>query len=362
MPRPILARIHLAALRRNLARARALAAGRKVWAVVKADAYGHGVERVLPAFADADGLALLDLAEAHRARTAGWRKPVLLLEGFFSDEDLELVDRLGLSTMVHDDAQVRRITAYRFTRPVDVQVKLNTGMNRLGFEPDRFDEVVASLRGNAMAQVSTAVMHFANADLADEESRVTVSTQLSRFRQALGRWQGQQSVANSAALFLQPAVGGDWVRPGIALYGSSPAASISAADLGLAAAMTLSSRVIAVQRVATGASIGYGSRWVAARDSRIGVVACGYADGYPRCAPDGTPVSVDGVEVPLVGRVSMDMLTVDLTDVPASGVGSAVELWGPDVAIDRVAAHCGTVGYELMCALARRVPVEIDGE
>jgi len=362
MPRPIVARIHAAALRGNLARARAHAGERKVWAVVKANAYGHGVERVLTAFADADGLALLDLAEADRARAAGWRKPILLLEGFFSADDLDLVDRLNLATMVHDDEQLKLLAGHRFNRPIDVQVKLNTGMNRLGFDPGRFTDVVETLRLNPSVQVSTAVMHFANADVVGSDSPLSVEMQLNRFERALSRWSGQRSVANSAALFMHPGVAGDWVRPGIALYGSSPAASIGAADLGLGAAMTLSSRVIAVQRVAIGQPVGYGSRWVAARDSRVGIVACGYADGYPRCAPDGTPVAVDGVEVPLVGRVSMDMLTVDLTDLPQSGVGSPVELWGSTLAIDRVAACCSTVGYELMCSLAPRVPVEVDGE
>lgn len=362
MPRPILARIHASSLRSNLQRARALAGSRKVWAVVKANAYGHGIERVMPAFSDADGLALLDLAEAQRARAAGWRKPILLLEGFFSAEDLELVDRLGLSTIVHDDDQLNMLTRHRFSRPVDVQVKLNTGMNRLGFDPARFPAVVSALRLNASLRVTTAVMHFANADLREVNASPSVEDQLACFARTLTGWQGQRSVANSAALFLQPAAVGDWVRPGIALYGGSPSASVSPVALGLAAGMTLASRVIAVQRVARGGSVGYGSRWVAARDSRIGIVACGYADGYPRCAPDGTPVSVDGLEVPLAGRVSMDMLTVDLTDAPRSGVDSAVELWGRTVPIDRVAERCGTVGYELMCALAPRVPVEIEGQ
>jgi alanine racemase len=362
MPRPILARIHLAALRSNLARARALAEQRRIWAVVKANAYGHGIERVLPAFAQADGLALLDLAEAARARAAGWRKPILLLEGFFSADDLELVERLGLSTVVHDDAQIHLLARHRFGQPVDVQVKLNTGMNRLGFAGSRFGEVIESLRACAGVEVSTAVMHFANADVASAETPLSVDTQLRCFEQATAGWSGQRSVANSAALFLQPSAGGDWVRPGIALYGSSPAADRSAAALGLRPAMSLVSRVIAVQQVAVGHTVGYGSRWVARRASRIGIVACGYADGYPRCAPDGTPVSVEGQLVPLAGRVSMDMLTVDLTDLPQARVGSAVELWGSTLPIDRVAESCGTVGYELMCALAQRVPVEIEGE
>lgn len=358
MPRPIQALIHLDALRHNLAQARRHAGARRVWAVVKANAYGHGLERVLPAFAAADGLALLDLAEAERARAAGWRKPILLLEGFFEARDLEQVARLGLVTVVHDDAQVELLAAHRGV-PIEVQVKLNTGMNRLGFAPARFAQVVDRLQALPAVNVTTAVMHFANADAPDDGGPAGVGAQRARFEQALAGWRGQTSLANSAALFLRPEIGGDWVRPGIALYGGTPQAGTRAATLNLRAGMTLRSRLIAVQDLKPGDCVGYGARWKATRACRIGVVACGYADGYPRVAPDGTPVAVDGQVVPLVGRVSMDMLTVDLTDAPQAQAGSAVELWGPQVPIDTVAELSGTVGYELMCALAPRVPVEV---
>jgi alanine racemase len=359
MPRPIQALIRHDALRHNLARARQHAGERRLWAVVKANAYGHGLERVLPALAQADGLALLDLAEAERARAAGWRKPILLLEGFFEPRDLELVERLGLATVVHDEAQVDMLRARASQTSIEVQVKLNTGMNRLGVRPARFAAVAERLLGDPRLRLTTAIMHFANADAADDGAASGVAAQLRSFESTLGAWAGQRSVANSAALFLRADVGGDWVRPGIALYGGTPQAGTPAVSLGLQPAMTLRSQLIATQALRAGEQVGYGSRWTASRPTRIGVVACGYADGYPRVAPDGTPVAVDGQVVPLVGRVSMDMITVDLTDAPQAQVGSAVELWGTQVPIDSVAERCGTVGYELMCALAPRVPVAV---
>jgi alanine racemase len=359
MPRPIQAVVHLDALRNNLAQARLHARARRVWAVVKANAYGHGIERVLPAFDAADGLALLDLAEAEHARAAGWRKPILLLEGFFAARDLDLVDRLSLDTVVHDDSQIALLAAHRSPGRIAVHLKVNTGMNRLGFPVPQVASALAKLQALPYVQVSTATMHFANADATDDGGPAGVAAQLRAFDRALADWTGLRSMANSAALFLQPQVGGDWVRPGIALYGGTPCAGRPAASFGLRAAMTLRSSLIAVQQLERGDCVGYGSRWRATQSCRIGVVACGYADGYPRVAPEGTPVAVDGQIVPLAGRVSMDMITVDLSDAPDAKVGSTVELWGHQVPIDTVAELSGTVGYELMCALATRVPVEV---
>ena len=359
MPRPIQALIHLDALQNNLSQARRHARARRVWAVVKANAYGHGIERVLPALDAADGLALLDLAEAERARAAGWRKPILLLEGFFAARDLELVDRLSLDTVVHDGSQIVLLAAHRSPSRIAVHLKVNTGMNRLGFPVPQVGGALATLHALPHVQVSTATMHFANADAPDDGGPAGVAAQLRAFDRALADWTGLRSMANSAALFMQPQVLGDWVRPGIALYGGTPCAGRPAAAFGLQAAMTLRSSLIAVQQLNTGDCVGYGSRWRAAQPCRIGVVACGYADGYPRVAPEGTPVAVDGTIVPLAGRVSMDMITVDLSSAPDAKVGSTVELWGHQVPIDTVAELCGTVGYELMCALAPRVPVEV---
>ncbi|MCX8114716.1 MAG: alanine racemase [Burkholderiaceae bacterium] len=358
MPRPILATIDLAAMRHNLAQARARAGRRTVWAVVKANAYGHGIERAVRAFAEADGLGLLDLAEARRAREAGWRKPILLLEGFFEPADLSVVDALRLTVVVHGFEQIEMLERHRPPQPIDVYLKLNTGMNRLGFGAADAARALARLHALPHVRVVSLMTHFANAERDDARfGRAAPTEQLRAFESLTAHWYGERCLANSAALFLQPSIGGDSVRPGIALYGATPDASVSAARLGLRPAMTLRSRVIGLQQLQAGDSVGYGSQFVAPRPMRIGIVACGYADGYPRHAPNGTPVEVDGVRAGTVGRVSMDMLCVDLTDVPAARVGSEVELWGERVPIDEVAAAAGTVGYQLMCALAQRVPV-----
>jgi alanine racemase len=326
--------------------------------VVKANAYGHGLQRALRSFADADGLALLDLDEAARARDSGWSKPILLLEGFFTPADLSVADDLRLTTVLHHPAQVEMLAAITPRTRLDVYVKVNTGMNRLGFAPDETPRVVERLAALPSVRVAALMMHFANADRDDADAGpVALAEQLRVFDRAGRGWTGPRCVANSAALFLHPRSGGDAVRPGIALYGATPMAGRAAASFGLRPAMSLAARVLSVQRLAPGESIGYGSRWTAARPSRIGVLACGYADGYPRVAPDGTPVWAGGRRVPLVGRVSMDMITVDVTDAPAVDVGAEAELWGRQVPVDEVAERSGTVGYELLCALAGRVPV-----
>jgi alanine racemase len=358
VPRPILATIDLRALRHNLARAREEARGRFLWAVVKANAYGHGLERAVRAFGDADGLALLDLDEARRARAAGWRKPILLLEGCFEAADLAACADLDLTTVVHCGEQLEMLEHHRPARPVSVHLKLNTGMNRLGFREQGAVQAYERLRGLPAVRELTLMMHFANADRPRGASGpVAIAEQLEVFSSVAAEWPEPRSLANSAALFLRPEIGGDSVRPGISLYGGATDEDHPAAGLGLKAAMTLTSRIIGVQSVEPGGAVGYGSRFVARRRSRIGVVACGYADGYPRHAPDGAPVIVGGSRVPLAGRVSMDMITVDLTDTPHAGVGTSVELWGAQLPIDEVANAAGTVGYELMCALAPRVPV-----
>jgi alanine racemase len=358
VPRPILATIDLGALRHNLARARQEARGRFVWAVVKANAYGHGLMRALRAFAEADGLALLDLEEAQRARDAGWRKPILLLEGCFEPHDLAVCSELDLTTVVHCGEQLEMLERAHPRRPLAVHLKLNTGMNRLGLRPQAAVQAYERLRTLRSVRELTLMMHFANADRSHGTSGpVDAGEQLAEFAAITAEWPEPRSLANSAALFLRPEVGGDSVRPGIALYGGATDESHPAAALGLRAGMTLSARIIGVQVIEAGCGVGYGSRFVAPHRTRIGVVACGYADGYPRHAPDGTPVVVAGVRAPLAGRVSMDMITVDLTHLPEAGVGSEVELWGARLPIDEVANAAGTVGYELMCALAARVPV-----
>jgi alanine racemase len=363
MPRPIRATIDLSALQHNLDVARRHAGSRRVWAVIKANAYGHGIEVAVQAFQQADGLALLDLDEAQRVRAAGWTRPLLLLEGFFEPRDIAIVERLGLTVVVHHAEQVKMLERHTASgTPIGVYLKLNSGMNRLGFDtPEQVRAARTRLEALAHVRIEALMTHLANADRTDpHQGPASVEEQVARFRELSAGWDGPTSLANSAALFFHPSVAGDTVRPGIVLYGAAPDPAHVAATLQLRPAMHLRSRLISTQSLSAGMSVGYGAHYVAQRDVRIGVVACGYADGYPRHAPSGTPVAVLGTRVPSVGRVSMDMLCVDLSAVPDADVGAEVELWGAQVPIDDVAAAAGTVGYELMCALARRVPVQVE--
>lgn len=356
MPRPIRAEIDVAALRSNLECIRRHAGGRSVWAVVKANAYGHGLENAVKAFEAADGFATIDLCDAERARRAGWSKRILLLEGFFDAPDIEPLQRLDVETVVHSDWQIELLKAQPLRR-VRVHVKVNSGMNRLGYAPKDAPKAAAELAAVPGVEVMDYVTHFANAEPSYDESKpVTVADQLARMGElALGR----ACMANSAGTLFHPEVTGQAVRAGIILYGVSPDSTLTSESLGLTPAMTLSANVIAIQEVGSGECVGYGSRWRAERPSRIAVVACGYADGYPRSMPDGAPVWVEGRRAPIAGAVSMDMLTVDVTDVPGVKVGSRVELWGRHLPVNEVAAACGTIGYELLCALARRVPMVV---
>lgn len=367
MPRPIEALIHSDALAHNLGRARACAPDARVWAVVKANAYGHGIERVFEGLRGADGFALLDLDEAQRLRALDWRGPILLLEGVFEPRDLELCSRLGLWHMVHQEQQIDWLAAHKTHVPHRVFLKLNSGMNRLGFRPAAFR--TAWHRLNALPQVDeiSLVTHFADAD-SDRPGLEAIARQVAVFEEATRDLPGERSLANSAATLRfagHDVVRADWVRAGIMSYGSAPDYPVrDIAHWQLQPAMTLRSRLIAVQELQPGECVGYGSRYQCTTAQRIGVVACGYADGYPRLCPTGTPVLVNGVRTTTVGRVSMDMITVDLTPVPRAGVGSEVTLWGRGphgevLAIDEVAHQAGTIGYELMCALAPRVPVRV---
>jgi len=372
MPRPILATIHTHALQHNLTRARAAAPDARVWAVVKANAYGHGIEHVFEGLRGADGFALLDLGEAERVRGLGWRGPILLLEGVFEPRDLELCSRLNLWHAIHCDPQIDMLATHKTHQPHRVFLKMNSGMNRLGFTPARFR--AAWTRLNALPQVDeiSLMTHFSDAD-----GTRGIAEQMTVFATVTQDLPGERTLSNSAATLrhgaqsLSTRLGGlraaaDWIRPGIAVYGSSPDFPEHAmAHWDLQPTMTLASRIIGTQDLNAGDSVGYGSSFTADRPMRIGIVACGYADGYPRCAPTGTPVLVNGMRTRTVGRVSMDMITVDLSALQHAGVeagyGSEVTLWGRArhgavLPIDEVAHAAGTVGYELMCALAQRVP------
>ncbi len=353
MTRPTVARISRAALENNLQVMRSLTSGRKIWSVVKANAYGHRLEHTCPGLNATDGFGMINLEDAILLRERGWKGPILMLEGFFHADELALFDQYRLTTSIHSNWQIKALADARLKAPLDVYLKINSGMNRLGFEPARIHNLFQQLRAIANCGSITLMSHFADADKPEG-----VTAAMAHIALAGEGIDAPRSLANSAATLWHPETLGDWVRPGIVLYGASPSGRWQdIASCGLRPVMTLQSEIIAVQNLKPGDTVGYGSRYRASHLQRIGVVAVGYADGYPRIAPDGTPLAIDGVLSGTVGTISMDMMTVDLTPCPQAGIGSKVELWGENIKIDDVARACGTVGYELMCALAPRVPV-----
>lgn len=354
MARPLIARIDTAALAHNLGVAKAAAPRSRVFAVVKANGYGHGLARVARGLRAADGFAVLSIEEAALLRGEGYSHPIVLLEGFFHPDELPEIARLHLRPVIHRPDQADILARARLDHRLDVLLKIDTGMHRLGLRPAQVAETLATLRASPNVGGLTLMTHFACAD----EPGIGVAAQLACFREVADGTALPVSLANSAALLRYPETHGDWVRAGIMLYGASPFAERTGADLGLLPVMTLESRLIAVQRIRKGEAVGYGATFVAERDMSIGVVACGYADGYPRHAGTGTPVRVEGHLTRTLGRVSMDMLSVDLTLVPHAHVGSPVTLWGADLPVEHVAAHAGTIAYELLTALAPRVRVE----
>ena len=351
MSRPIFAQINLAALAANVARARELAPGAEVFAVVKANAYGHGLMRVLPALDDADGLALLELDMAVALRERHYTRRILLLEGFFEERELDEIAQRRLAIVVHRTDQLTMLERATLARPLEVFVKVNTGMNRLGIAPKDTASVCERLSKCPAVAALRLMTHLARADEEDG-----VADALAAFNATCRDLPYPRSIANSAGVVRYADVGGDIVRPGIMLYGATPFPDKPARSLGVQPVMTLRSQLIEVREIDAKESVGYGATYTASRPTRIGVVACGYADGYPRLAPNGTPVLVCGTKVRMAGRVSMDMLTVDLTDVPEARVGSPVVLWGEGLPVDDVARAASTIGYELLCAVATRVP------
>ena len=352
--RPLVATIDLAAIRHNYAVAKRCAPGRQAFAVVKANAYGHGVGEVVTALSDqADGFAVACLEEAVEVRTLHGEARILLLEGCFEAAEYQLAAQLGLDLVLQGEQQAADFLAAKLSRPLNIWLKLDSGMHRLGFNARALRAWHARLQGVAAVAELSLLSHFA---CADERGHEMTEQQLEAFLEVLDLDFAQRSLANSAAILTIPAAHMDWLRPGIMLYGATPFAELGAAELGLKPAMTLTAQLIACRDVAVGESVGYGCSWRAERPSRIGTVSCGYADGYPRHAPSGTPVLVRGQRVPLAGRVSMDMLTVDLTDLPAAQLGDEVQLWGAQLPVDEVAQAAGTIGYELLSKVTPRVP------
>lgn len=350
--------IDRSALCHNLRMVRHTAPTSKLLAVIKANAYGHGIVPVAQALQDADAFGVARLKEAMALRNAGITHPIVLLEGVYSHSDLDLAARLSLQPVIHSFDQLQALESWAGSANLAVWCKVDTGMNRLGFSADAFTVAWSRLSSSPRVKQLIVMTHLADAD---DRTQVRTSHQLARFQQLTKDLGVDRSVGNSAGILAWPDARLEWVRPGLMLYGMSPFADTSAAQLELRPAMTLVAPLIALRRLSTGEEVGYAGAWRAQRESTIGIVAVGYADGYPRHARSGTPVLVAGRIVPLIGRVSMDMIAVDLTDLigsngsPKVEVGDPVVLWGDGLPVEQVALHADTISYELVCAISQRV-------
>ncbi len=354
---PIRAEVSAAALRHNLARIREVAPSSRVMAVVKANAYGHGLVQVARCLEDADAFGVARLTEALALRGAGVRQPVVLLEGLIDRRELEEAARHDLELVVHCEEQVALLEQAPADAAFVLWLKVDTGMNRLGLRPEQVEAVLARLDALGPRVGELRLMtHFASAD---EHENPATARQLQLFAGVAARRAWARSLCNSAGVFAQPSAHAEWVRPGIALYGVSPFPELMGSELGLKPAMRLASTVIAVRRVLAGEGVGYGGAWRAPRDTRVAIIAAGYGDGLPRSLPFGTPVLLGGERAGVVGRVSMDMLAVDVGSLPEVRVGDAAVLWGPELPVEQIAAHAGTIPYELLCSVSQRVPLAL---
>ncbi|MEE2023294.1 alanine racemase [Alkalimonas mucilaginosa] len=352
MLRKPVARIDVSALKHNLARVREVASGCKVLAVLKANAYGHGMLNVAEQLQQADAFGVARLDEALALRAGGIVKPIVLLEGFFDADELPQIVASNLQVVVHQQEQIDAILAAELDAPIRVWLKMDTGMHRLGLPPEHYQAAHQLLSQSPNCSPGIRLMsHFA---CADDLACPDTTEQLQRFHHWTQGLSGEVSLANSAAVLGWPHSHGDWVRPGLMLYGVSPLLGKQGAEHDLQPVMTLCSRVIAVRDVAAGETVGYGSAWQAQQATRLAVVAIGYGDGYPRNVPNGTPVLMQGRRFPVVGRVSMDMLTVDIGDVMIRP-GEQVVLWGQGLPVEEIAALVGTIPYELLCNITPRV-------
>ncbi|MFQ5995596.1 MAG: alanine racemase [Acidiferrobacterales bacterium] len=358
MTRPARALIDAQALRHNLDRVRQAAPQSKIMAVLKANGYGHGLISVARVLLEAHAFAVASFDEALTLRNAGVAHPTCLLEGFFDDAELGALNHYRFATVVHHESQLRRLERAAQPYPFDVWLKIDTGMHRIGFSPERVQAVLERLRQCRCVGRIRLMSHLANADDANDS---TTTEQIARFTKLAKDSDMERSLANSAGILAWPGSHLDWVRPGIMLYGVSPLLDRTAEDLELQPAMTLTSQLIAVNRQRKGERVGYGGEWTCPEDMLVGVVAMGYGDGYPRHAPGQTPVLINGKRVPLIGRVSMDMITVDLRNQPDAKAGDPVVLWGKGLSVEEVAKRAGTIGYELLARMPARVPrVEVN--
>lgn len=353
MTRPARVVIDIAALHHNLSCIKKIAPASKVMAIVKADAYGHGIERVASALSSVDAFGVACLEEAEQLRFTGITKPVLLLEGPYSEAELNQVNILGLEIVVHCEQQLLMLEKSQLQSPVTVWMKIDSGMHRLGFMPEDVRQAWQRLEACENVADHTRLMsHFANAS--DRADPMTME-QLKLFNQACMDIVAEKSLANSAAILTFPQTHYDWIRPGIMLYGVSPMDDSTSADHGLRPVMSLVSELISVKRLKRGDTVGYGASWRCPEDMPIGIVATGYGDGFPRHAGTGTPILIKNQRTTIIGNTSMDMLAVDLRPIPEATVGDPAELWGESLMIEEVARHAGTVPYELLCGVHKRI-------
>ncbi|MFM8341162.1 MAG: alanine racemase [Methylomonas sp.] len=348
--------LDLQAARHNLQQVKRYAPDNKIMAVIKANAYGHGISRIAEALTDADGFAVARVDEGVRLRQAGFQQPITVLQGFVCDDELALILQNQLDSVIHNPQQIEILQQHAVDkRQLRVWLKMDTGMNRLGFKGADFNAAYQQLSQSRLVQQPiNLISHFANADdLLDDKTR----QQVELFNQATADYPGQRSIANSAGIIGWPNVNSDWVRPGLMLYGCSPFAGKTGADFGLKPVMNLHSRLIAVKNVAAGETVGYSGTWQALTDTRLGVISIGYGDGYHRHTRSGAPVLVNGQRVPLIGRVSMDMITVDLSSQANAKIGDPVTLWGDGLAIEEIAHFADTIPYTLLCGITQRVEI-----
>lgn len=334
-------------------RLRQTASPARVMAVVKADGYGHGLERVARALDKADAFGVACIADGQRLRATGIRQRIVVLSGIDEPADIAEMHRLGLESVVHHSSQIEWLAADSDPRPLRVWLKIDSGMHRLGFAPAEVVNAYRRLQSLPNVDADIGVMtHFANSDaVADDQTPI----QIQRFEEISSQLSGAHSLANSAAVLEWPQSRGDWVRPGGLLYGISVIAGSHGSQLGFRPAMTLTSKLVAINRVNKGEAVGYAGDWICPEDMDIGVVQIGYGDGYPRSAPSGTPLLLNGRRTGIVGRVSMDLISVDLRKHGDARVGDPVMLWGDGLPVEEIATHAGTIGYELTCGMTRRV-------
>ncbi|MXP67380.1 catabolic alanine racemase DadX [Pantoea sp. Aalb] len=355
MPRPIGATINQTALHNNISIVKQLAPYANIWSIVKANAYGHGLSRVWKSLTKTDGFALVNIEDAIFLREQGWKKPILLLEGFFQQQDITLIDYYHLTTSIHSSWQIQAIAQAHVSKPINIYLKINTGMNRLGFRPEQTQIIWRILRSLPNIGQMTLMTHFA-----DTKNLKKFNKSLKCIKKAANKLNCLCSLANSATILWHPEAHFDWIRPGIILYGASPSGEWKDINnTNLQPVMTLNSEIIGIQNLVYGDGVGYNYHYHALHSQRIGTVSCGYGDGYPRHAPTGTPVCVDGIRTRTLGLISMDMMAIDLEPCPQASIGSKVELWGKEIKIDEVATSAGTISYELMCSLTSRVPVKM---